>query len=209
MLQKFIQEHSFEVPQSIVNEQAQRMAEQSLQQYYQMGLNPEMFGMTPQSMMGQFLEGAETQVRRALIINRIVEMETLSVSNEDLKAEIARAAEMSGMSTEDISRELVQNQQQLMALQNDLLADKVFAYLLTVNTVTEKAMTRGEFEQMKMDEAQKANEDEVQEDEAPAEKKPAKKASTKKKATTTEEESESDTEEKPKAKKPRAKKVEE
>lgn len=200
MLNKLVAENPFEVPQSIVYEQATRMAQQSLQQYQQMGINPEMFGMTAQSMMGQFLQGAEEQIKRALVINRVVELEGLTATDEDFKKAVERIVEMSGMSSEDVNRELLQNQQAFMGIQNDIMSDKVYEFLARVNNVKDKVMTREEYEKMKAEEGKKQAAGDNAEADEQAEEKPKKKAKAKADSEA------ADAEKEAKPRKPRAKK---
>ncbi len=199
ILNKLVDENAFEVPRSIVMEQAERMAQQSLQQYVQMGINPEMFGMNAKSMAGQFVGEAEKQIKRALIISKIAEVNAFTVTSDDLNKEVERIAEMSGRPADDIRKDLLGNEQNLPALQNDLLSDKVYAYLCGENTISEKEITRAEFEKARQAEAEAArNGENKTEEETEGEKKPKKKST--KKATEKTEEPAAEAEEKPKKK---------
>ena len=156
MLNKLVEENPFEAPFSVINEQAERMAQQSLQQYYQMGINPEMFGMTVQNMTSRFFGEAEKQVKRALIINQIAEKQGFKVEQDEISKEVERLAEASGQPVDNIRRDLMSNDSNLPMMYNDLLADKVYAYLCTENSIEEKEITRAEFEKKKMEEAEMA-----------------------------------------------------
>jgi trigger factor len=156
MLNKLMDENMFEVPRSVVNEQAERMAQQSIRQYYQMGINPEMFGVTAKSMVSRYYGEAERQVKHALIINRLAEKQGITISNEDINKEVERIAEVNERNADDVRKEMLENEHNLPAMQNDLLADKVYAFLCNENSIDEKEITRGEFEKKRMEEAEKA-----------------------------------------------------
>lgn len=154
MLDKIVEDNPFDVPMSVVNEQAERMAAQSLQQYYQMGINPEMFGLNPKSMAPQFAAEAEKQVKRALSISRISEEQKITVTDEDINKEIEHIAEIAGRPADEI-RKGVAGRDQMAAFQNDILADKVYKFLCDKNSFTEKTISRAEFEKQKAEEAEK------------------------------------------------------
>ena len=162
ILNKLMEENAFDVPRSIVNEQAERMAEQNLQQYHQMGINPEMFGMTPKSMAEQFYGEAEKQIKRALIINKLTEKQGFNISSEELNKEVERIAEISGRPADDIRKEILGNDQNLPALHNDLLADKVYDFLCSENTIEEKEITRSEFEKKRIAKEEEARRAEIE-----------------------------------------------
>jgi trigger factor len=177
ILNKLIEENNFEVPSSIVKEQAERLASQNLQQYYQMGINPEMFGLTPQGMAPQFMGEAEMQVKRALVINALAKQFEITVSDEDMDKEMSRLATQSGRDEAELKAQIMMNPQSVQGLRNDLLSEKVYEKLVTENTINDSEMTREEFEEKRRKDAEEAEKSETAEEE-----KPKKKGGRKKKA---------------------------
>lgn len=161
MLNKIIEENPFEVPNSIIMDQAKRLAAQNLQQYYQMGINPEMFGMTADSMAAQFAGEAEMQVKRALVINEIAAKQNFTVTQEDINSEIEKIAEQSGRSADEIRATIMVNDQSVQGFKNDILSQKVYDYLFAENKMNDNVLTREEFEKQRM--AQQAPQDSSEE----------------------------------------------
>lgn len=193
ILNKLIEENPFEVPVSIITEQAREMAQQNLQQYYRMGINPEMLGITPESFVENMMPEAEKQIKRALIINRISEDHKLEVTEDDINAEFDRLSELSGRTADDLKKDVLANDQYAGAMRNDLMSDKVYKFLEDANKISETVMTRDEYEK---DQAEKAAKEKEEEDKP---KKAASKKSIAKKA------SDDGEEKKPAAKKPASK----
>ncbi|MDR2884873.1 MAG: trigger factor [Deferribacteraceae bacterium] len=158
ILDKLIEENGFEVPESIVMEQAERLAGQSLQQYYQMGIDPQMFGLNPKAMAPKFMDEATKQIKRALIIGKVAEEQSVTVTDDDVTAEIARIADLAGRTAEEIRKD-VEERNQMMALQNDVLSDKVYLLLAEKSKITDKTVTREEFEKIQADKAAKEAKD--------------------------------------------------
>ncbi|GAB7140491.1 trigger factor [Deferribacterales bacterium RsTz2092] len=149
MLDVLIEENPFEVPDSVVREQAERIAQQNLAQYYKMGLDPATYGFDVKTMAEKLMIDAETQIKRALVINRIAETAKLEVVEADIAKEFERISERAKRSVEEIKKEITDNAQLFSTMKSDLLSDKVYAYLVSNNTMKETLYTKSEFEQMK------------------------------------------------------------
>lgn len=156
MLNKLIEENPFEVPQSIIAEQASGMAQQHMQQYRQMGIDPSMFGITIDSLKANLMPDAEVQVKRALILNRIADTYNIEVSDSDVDGEIERIAAISGEDKDELKKQL-EKKQQLPSIKNNVLTDKVYAFLVENNSVNDRFLSLSELEKEKQaEEAKKA-----------------------------------------------------
>ncbi len=170
MLVQIVADNPFDVPYSFAKEQAERMAYQSMTQFYQMGLDPEQVGITFDMMVERHIEDAKEQVKQALVINEIAKKEGIVIEEADIDKFLGHHADIQGRPVEDLRKE-VEAQNMLESLKNDILSQKVREYLESVNSVKTKKMTKDAY-----DKAQQPN------NEAEPEKKPAKKAAPKKKA---------------------------
>ena len=185
ILEQIVKENPFEVPYSFVKEQSDRLAFNAMNQFYQMGLNPEQVGISFEMMAQRYLAQAEEQVKQAIVINEVAKLANIAVEDEDINNFLSFHAELQGRPVEDIKKEL-ESQMQMEAVRNDVLGDKVYKYLAGVNKAEESKMTKKEYEAFR---AAKQTGETAGES---SEEKPKKKAAAKKS------EKESDAEEKPK-----------
>lgn len=160
MLNKIIEENAFDVPNVLIMDQAKRLAQQNLQQYYQMGINPEMFGLTAESMASQFAGEAEMQVKRALVINELAAKQGFTVTEEDMNSEIEKIAEQADRSADEIRATIMVNEQSVQGFRNDILSQKVYDYLCVENKLNDKVLTREQFEKQRAEDMEKANQPE-------------------------------------------------
>lgn len=179
ILEQIVKENPFEVPYSFVKEQSDRLAFNAMNQFYQMGLNPEQVGISFEMMAQRYLAQAEEQVKQAIVINEVAKLEKIEVEDEDINNFLSFHAELQGRTVEEIKKEL-EAQMQMEAVRNDILGDKVYKFLAGVNKAEESKMTKKEYE------ASKAAAAAAQKEEDKKEEKPKKKASAKKAETETE-----------------------
>ncbi len=179
ILEQIVKENPFEVPYSFVKEQSDRLAFNAMNQFYQMGLNPEQVGISFEMMAQRYLAQAEEQVKQAIVINEVAKLENIAVEDEDINNFLSFHAELQGRTVEEIKKEL-EAQMQMEAVRNDILGDKVYKFLAGVNKAEESKMTKKEYE------ASKAAAAAAQKEEDKKEEKPKKKASAKKAETETE-----------------------
>jgi trigger factor len=157
IIEKIIAENSFDVPSAMVQEQAERLAQQTLQQYASYGMDPARFGITKEKIMEQHLPAAEKQVKGALIINHLTEKHALLVTDEDIQAAIEKYAAMSRMTADEYRAE-VEKHNGMPGLRNSINTDKVTAFLAEKNNVTLKETTKEEIEARLKAEQEKAEE---------------------------------------------------
>ncbi len=193
ILEQIVKENPFEVPYSFVKEQSDRLAFNAMNQFYQMGLNPEQVGISYEMMAQRYLAQAEEQVKQAIVINEVAKLENIAVEEEDINKFLAFHAELQSRTVEEIRKEL-ETQMQIEAVRNDVLGDKVYKFLAGVNKAEESKMTKKEYEASKAAAAAEHKEESSKEEkpktktaakktdaETEAEEKPKKTRTTKKK----------------------------
>lgn len=173
ILEQIVKENPFEVPYSFVKEQSDRLAFNAMNQFYQMGLNPEQVGISFEMMAQRYLAQAEEQVKQAIVINEVAKLENIAVEEEDINKFLSFHAELQGRTVEEIRKEL-ESQMQMEAVRNDVLGDKVYKFLAGVNKAEESKMTKKEYEASKAAAAE-------HKEESSKEEKPKKTRTTKKK----------------------------
>lgn len=148
LLNQIIEANPFDIPFSFVKEQSERLAYNSMNQFYQMGINPEQVGINFEMMVQRHIPQAQTQVKQALTINAIAGKENIQVSDEDIDKFIAFHADLQNKDPKELKKEL-EKAHQLESIRNDVLGDKVFEFLESVNDIKAKKMTRAEYEKIK------------------------------------------------------------
>ncbi len=145
-LLKLLSENNiFDVPYSFVREQAERLAYNSMSQFHAMGLNPESMGINQQMIIDRHIGQAKEQVKHALLINEISRMHGIKVDETDVSDYFDHHADLQDRDAMEIRSE-IEGGNQLEALRNDLLGHKVYDYLATVNKITEKTVSREEYD---------------------------------------------------------------
>ncbi len=175
ILEQIVKENPFEVPYSFVKEQSDRLAFNAMNQFYQMGLNPEQVGISFEMMAQRYLAQAEEQVKQAIVINEVAKLENIAVEEEDINKFLSFHAELQGRTVEEIRKEL-ESQMQMEAVRNDVLGDKVYKFLAGVNKAEESKMTKKEYEASKAAAAAAEHKEESSKEEKPKKKAAAKKA---------------------------------
>lgn len=162
ILEQIVKENPFEVPYSFVKEQSDRIAFNAMNQFYQMGLNPEQVGISFEMMAQRYLAQAEEQVKQAIVINEVAKLENIAVEEEDINKFLSFHAELQGRTVEEIRKEL-EAQMQMETVRNDILGDKVYKFLAGVNKAEESKMTKKEYEASKAAAAAEQKEDKKEE----------------------------------------------
>jgi trigger factor len=175
-----------DIPESMFELEVERMIDDYAYRMQSQGISLDMYmkytGMTIDSFKEQFKPQAESRVKFQLALEKIVALENITVSDEDIDAEYAKMAEAYKMEVEQVKKAVPDT-----AIREDLIRSRAFD-LVKENAKAKKAAAKKT--------AAKKAEDET------AEKKPAAKKTTAKKA-------EGETaEKKPAAKKTTAKKAE-
>ena len=162
ILEQIVKENPFEVPYSFVKEQSDRIAFNAMNQFYQMGLNPEQVGISFEMMAQSYLSQAEEQVKQAIVINEVAKLENIVVEEDDITNFLSFHAELQGRTVEEIRKEL-EAQMQMETVRNDILGDKVYKFLAGVNKAEESKMTKKEYEASKAAAAAEQKEDKKEE----------------------------------------------
>jgi trigger factor len=114
----------FDVPSSMVTESLRRLV-------------PEREGADPEQIAEareQVRQPAEFAIRRMLVVEKVAEMESLSVTEAELDARVAEIAERAGRSFIEV-KGLLRKDGRLAELAQEITEDKVFGYLESLSTI--------------------------------------------------------------------------
>lgn len=97
---------TMDVPEEMINEQAQRLADEYAQRFQSQGMTMEQYfqitGMNPQSFREQMKPQAMERIRNSLLLEAVVKAENIEISDETLDEELGRMAEAYRMEKEKL-----------------------------------------------------------------------------------------------------------
>jgi trigger factor len=92
-----------------------------------------------EAFAAQFRPIAETQVKRDMVLDAVVEQQKLAATEEEIDGRIAELAERRGVSAGQLYASL-QKANRLAELERSITEEKVFAWLMEQSTVEEAAV---------------------------------------------------------------------
>jgi len=165
LLTALVEQLEVELPETLIQQEIRQLIEQTAGQIAQQGMDVKKLFTQDlvRSLMETSRPEAEQRLRRNMALRALAQAETIEVPAADLETRL-----------QEVRRELSEgaaiDQQRLrIAVEDDLLRDRLLEWLETNNTVTEKAATA--------ESADKAEAEEEDEEEAPTTPDDAKKAS--------------------------------
>jgi len=106
LLQQAIDNMQVEIPDEMINEQAENMTQEFYYNISSQGMDPEqylsMMGMDMQSFMASNRIGAEQRVKTRLLLRAIAEAENIQVSDEEKEEQLKKLAENYGMEVDKV-----------------------------------------------------------------------------------------------------------
>ncbi|HEX6044238.1 MAG TPA: trigger factor, partial [Pyrinomonadaceae bacterium] len=109
LLRKLVAAHSFEVPESLVEKQTNYLFESVLRNMMSRGIDPRTQQVNWEGARNEMRGQAQNDVRATLLMDRIAEAESITVSNEEVEAEIEAMAQMSRQPKEQLRAALTKN----------------------------------------------------------------------------------------------------
>lgn len=199
LVTKLIEKHEFEVPNALVEMQARNLLNNFAQDLQRQGidtknLDENFVRMAYEQMKNQ----AERDVRGAMLLEKIAELENVEVSGDEIAEELEKIARYYGVTAEEVRASLSQQQGGENSIADRLRSRKAVEALVGKATVTE-----GEWIDESQQQDESAAEISESETETPAEEK---KPKSRKKKTDDAEAVSASEEEEPKARKTRKKK---
>ncbi len=136
LLTTLVQDYDFPLPDPLVQQQANSRLNNFLQQLFRSGMPPQaMQQINWEERKDAEMKNAITDVRLALILGMIAETEKISVTQEDVDAEIERISEAVGQSPEEVEARLTK-EDGMPNIVSRLRSDKVVDFLVSEAAVT-------------------------------------------------------------------------
>ena len=128
IMQKLLDAHTFEVPKRLVAFEIEQMIKQTEKQLEQSGMTLEAAGLSREKLAEQNAVMAEKRVRGDFLLKKISEVEEIKVEEEDMERGLKRIGDMYDMSVAKV-KEYFKNRDDLLPLMNELLNEKILAFL--------------------------------------------------------------------------------
>lgn len=128
IMQKLLDAHTFEVPKRLVAFEIEQMIKQTEKQFEQSGMTLDAAGLSREKLAEQNAVMAEKRVRGDFLLKKISEVEEIKVEEEDMERGLKRIGDMYDMSVAKV-KEYFKNRDDLLPLMNELLNEKILAFL--------------------------------------------------------------------------------
>jgi|SRR5689334_232047 len=109
LVKKLVEEHKFEVPESLVEQQTNQRMQEAARQMMQRGIDPRNPQLNWEGARDEFKPQAEDDVRATMLMEKIAEAENITVSDEEVEAEIESIATAARQSIEQVRAALTKN----------------------------------------------------------------------------------------------------
>ncbi len=180
LLNKVIENSTLEIPERLIQSEAASLKQQTIDQITQNGLTYEQYkeitGMSDETLDNNFRENALTRLREYLILNKIGQVEHLTITRSEVEQYYENVAKQYGMKLEDVKKALSPNEQNIIS---NLYQNKIERFLIANNLEDKKAEVNGKKEEKEVKE-------DTKKEKTPAKKTTAKKTTTKKEEKTEE-----------------------
>ncbi len=136
LIDDLIKRNPFEVPQSLVERELQRMLDTIRYRLSAQNLTLEQAGMDEETFKERNLDVAEKKVRRSVLLERIAAQEKFEISDEELKQGLHMAAEEAKQPYEKV-RDFYQRNNLMEPYRHQLMEEKVVKFLHDQADITE------------------------------------------------------------------------
>jgi trigger factor len=128
LMDSLISKTEFEIPEALVNGEIQKMMMRIEQDLARQGLNWEKAGLEPAHLMEKFRPPAQKLARKKLILEKVAQLETLSVSPQEIEEELERIARQVNQSV-ILVKEIYNKNNMMPELNQQLLEEKTLKFL--------------------------------------------------------------------------------
>lgn len=129
----------FPVPQSLVEQEAQSVLRQFVQENQRRGVPVEQLEKDKEQLIAGARKAAESRVKTQLILARIAEQEKLAVEATDIDTFLYQQSMRTGTKPEKLVKELTNDRDRLRAVQQSIVFDKALDLIVAKAVVTEAA----------------------------------------------------------------------
>lgn len=137
ILEKLVEENSFDIPQALVAQQEEHLKEDVKRTLQQQGFNEEMMTEYFSKWSGDLTEKAQFQVRSGLILDAVAKENNVEANEEDFSAKLEEVAKTSGLELDQIKGFYSKDERMKNNLMFAIREEKTFEKIYDVVTVKE------------------------------------------------------------------------
>lgn len=137
VIKALIEKNPLEVPEALVDRQAQGMLEDTKRRLAQQRMTLEMVGLTEEAYKVQFREMAVDQVKGTILLDAVADKEKITVTEEDLAEQMKVIAEQAHQDLEKVKGLYQNNARALESLKIQMKEDKAILFVVDKAEVTE------------------------------------------------------------------------
>jgi trigger factor len=142
IFQALIAKSPFEVPETLVRYELEGILDEAERAFTYHNMSLEEVGQTREKLAEKYRDTAEKQVRRYLLLNKIIGQESLSLSDDELQAGIAAMAQGSNQSVEEINKYYQEKPERLNFFKHALLEKNAIKLIIQHSKIEEVAPQR-------------------------------------------------------------------
>jgi len=121
---------AFEVPDALVEMELEGIIEEAERSFAYRNISLEEMGLSRETIAEKYRDTALKQVKRHLILDKIIDQETLSLTDEELENGLKEMAENFNQQLEEIKNYYAQNQDKLEFFKHTLLEKKAIKLII-------------------------------------------------------------------------------
>ena len=137
LLAAIAEKTTVEIPECMIDDEVNNMVNQLSYRLMYQGLKYEDYlkvtGQTDESVRASYKEQAADRVKKQLIVNKIIELEKITATDEEIEEKIAEQAASVNKTAEEYKKTMDPRQKEYIA--NSIVVDKLFAFLTTNNEI--------------------------------------------------------------------------
>ena len=130
IFKELIGRSDFEVPDAMVEMELEGIVEEAIRSFSYRNITLEEMGLTRESIAEKYRDVAFKQVKRHLLLGKMIEQESLEVSDEELEAALNEMAENFKQPVEEIKKYYDQNQDKIEYFKHTLLEKKAIKLII-------------------------------------------------------------------------------
>ena len=132
---ELISRTDFEVPDAMVDMELEGIVEEAVRSFSYRNISMEELGMTRESIAEKYRDVAFDQVKRHLLLGKIIEQESMEVSDEELEVGLNEMADNFKQPVEEIKKYYDQNKDKLEFFKHTLLEKKAIKLIIETSTI--------------------------------------------------------------------------
>ena len=127
----------FEVPDTMVEMELEGIIEEAERSFAYRNTSMEEMGLSKETIAEKYRDTALKQVKRHLILGKIIDQESLSLDDEELEGALKEMSESFNQPLEEIKKYYDQNQDKLRYFKHTLLEKKAIKLIIDNSTITD------------------------------------------------------------------------